>query len=87
MAGRPDFESVQAETWWLRSHVSSEEDPMPESQWKPRGVAGQPRGWLSGHPFPPNQPTKSVETPLSPYISPPTAEESVTHTHFVVLHL
>jgi hypothetical protein len=40
MAGRPDFESVQAETWWLRSHVSSEEDPMPESQWKPRGVAG-----------------------------------------------
>jgi hypothetical protein len=31
-AGWPDFELVQAETWWLRSHVGSEEDPMPEGQ-------------------------------------------------------
>jgi hypothetical protein len=53
MAGRPDFESVQAETWRLRSHISSEEDPMPESQWKPGGVAGQPHGWPGGHPSPP----------------------------------
>jgi hypothetical protein len=29
MAGRPEFESVQAETWQLHSHVGSEEDPMP----------------------------------------------------------
>jgi hypothetical protein len=29
--GRPHFESVQAETWWLHSHDSSEEYPMPES--------------------------------------------------------
>jgi hypothetical protein len=34
MAGRTDFESVQAETWWQRFHIGSEEDPMPESQWK-----------------------------------------------------
>jgi hypothetical protein len=32
MADRPHFESVQAETWWLRSHVSSQEDAMPEGQ-------------------------------------------------------
>jgi hypothetical protein len=32
MAGRPHFESVQAETWWLRSHVSSQADAMPEGQ-------------------------------------------------------
>jgi hypothetical protein len=34
MAGRPDFELVQAETWRLHSHVSLEEDPMPENRWK-----------------------------------------------------
>jgi hypothetical protein len=54
MAGRPDFESVQAKTWRLRSHVGSEEDPMPENQWKSRGVVGQPHGWPLGHPPPPN---------------------------------
>jgi hypothetical protein len=46
MAGRPDFESVQAETWRLLSHVGSEDDPMPDSRWKPEGVASRP---------PPNQ--------------------------------
>jgi hypothetical protein len=75
MAGRLDFESVQAETWWLRSHVSSEEDPMPESQWKPRGVAGQPRGWLSGHPSP------------LPLYKDPRGRIHTHHTLFVVLHL
>jgi hypothetical protein len=35
MADRPDFELVQVETWRLHSHVGSEEDPMPESRWKP----------------------------------------------------
>jgi hypothetical protein len=55
MAGRPDFELVQAETWWLRSHVGSEEDTMPESQWHPRGVADWPRGWPPNCPSPPNR--------------------------------
>jgi hypothetical protein len=44
MAGQPHFESVQAETWWLRSYVGSQEYPMLESRWKPGGVAGRPRG-------------------------------------------
>jgi hypothetical protein len=54
MAGRPNFESVHAETWRLHSHIGSEEDPMLESQWKLGGVAGQPREWPPGHPSPPN---------------------------------
>jgi hypothetical protein len=54
MAGWQDFELVQAEIWWLCSHVGSEEDPMPESQWKKGGVAGWPRGWLPSHPSLPN---------------------------------
>jgi hypothetical protein len=55
MAGRPDFESVQVEAWRLRSHVSSEEDPMLNSWWKLGGVVGRPRGWPPGRPSPPNQ--------------------------------
>jgi hypothetical protein len=55
MADRPHFESVQAETWRLHSHVGSQEYPMPESRWKPAGVASQPHGWLPGRPSPPNQ--------------------------------
>jgi hypothetical protein len=55
MVGRPHFESVQAETWRLRSHVNSQEDPMPESRWKPGGVAGWPHTWPLGRPSPPNQ--------------------------------
>jgi hypothetical protein len=43
-AGRPHFESVHAETWWLRSYVGSQEYLMLESQWKLGGVAGRPRG-------------------------------------------
>jgi hypothetical protein len=42
IAGQPDFESVQAETWQLHSHVRAEEDPIPESRWKPGGLAGRP---------------------------------------------
>jgi hypothetical protein len=42
-AGGPNFVLVRAGTWRLRSRVSSQEYPMPETQWKPRGVAGQPR--------------------------------------------
>jgi hypothetical protein len=53
-AGWPDFESAQAETWWLPSHVGSEDDPMPESQWNLGGVAGRPCGWPPSHPSPPN---------------------------------
>jgi hypothetical protein len=44
LADRPQFELVQAETWWLCSYVGSQEYPMPESQWEPGGVTGQPRG-------------------------------------------
>jgi hypothetical protein len=42
MAGRPHFELVQAETWWLHSHVDSQEYTVPESWWKLGGVAGWP---------------------------------------------
>jgi hypothetical protein len=55
LAGRPHFESVQAETWRLRSYVGSQEYPMFGSWWKPGGVAGQPRGWPPDYPSPPNQ--------------------------------
>jgi hypothetical protein len=54
MAGQPHFESVWVETWQLCSQVGSQEDPMPESRWKSRGVAGRPRGKPPGHPSPPN---------------------------------
>jgi hypothetical protein len=53
-AGWPNFESVQAKTWRLRSHISSEEDPMPESRWKPGGVASRPHGGTPSYPSPPN---------------------------------
>jgi hypothetical protein len=55
MAGQPHFDSVQVRTWWLCSHISLEEDPMLESQWKLGGVVGWPRGWPPDHPSPPNQ--------------------------------
>jgi hypothetical protein len=55
MAVRPHFESVQAGTLWLHSHVGLDGDPIPESQWKLGGVAGRPRGWLPGGPSPPNR--------------------------------
>jgi hypothetical protein len=54
-ANRPHFESVQAKTWQLHSHAISEEDPMPESQWKLGEVAGQERAWPPGRPSPPNR--------------------------------
>jgi hypothetical protein len=53
-AGRPYFELVQAGTWRLHSPIVSQEYPIPESQWKPGGVTGRPRGWPPGHPSPPN---------------------------------
>jgi hypothetical protein len=68
MAGWPHFELVQAETWRLRSHVGSQQYPMPENWWKPRGVEGQPRGWPPGCPSPPNQLNYSLEAPLYLYI-------------------
>jgi hypothetical protein len=49
-AGRPHFESVQAETWRPRSYVGPQEHPVLESRWKPGGVAGQPCGWPPGSP-------------------------------------
>jgi hypothetical protein len=38
-ASRPHFESVQAGTWQLRSHINLEEDHVPKSQWKQGGEA------------------------------------------------
>jgi hypothetical protein len=55
MASQPDVELVQAETWWLCSHIGSEEHPMLKSRWKLGGVAGWPHGWPPGHPSPPNR--------------------------------
>jgi hypothetical protein len=78
MADWPDFESVQAQTLWLRSHVSSEEYPMFESQWNLGGVAGWPCGWSPGRPSPPTDLIKLMEAPLYPYIRIPMVE--FTHT-------
>jgi hypothetical protein len=61
-AGRPHFVSVQVETWLLRSHVGSQEYPMPESRWKPGGVAGP----AIHHPQ--SDSIKLVEAPLNLYI-------------------
>jgi hypothetical protein len=54
LVDRSHFESVQTKTWRLRSHVGSQEYPMPESWWKLGGVAGRPRGRPPGHASPPN---------------------------------
>jgi hypothetical protein len=54
-ADRLHFESIQAETWRLCSHVSSQEYPMSESRWKPGRAAGWPREWLPDCPSPPNR--------------------------------
>jgi hypothetical protein len=55
LTGRPHFESVQAETCWLHSHVSSQEYPMLESQWKLGEMASRPHGWPPSLPSPPNR--------------------------------
>jgi hypothetical protein len=55
MANRSHFESVQAETWRLHSHVSSQEYPMPESRWKLGGVVSRPCGWPPDRRSPPNR--------------------------------
>jgi hypothetical protein len=54
LADRPNFESVQAETWRLCSYVGLQEYLMPKNQWKLGGVAGRPRGWPPSRPSPPN---------------------------------
>jgi hypothetical protein len=50
IASRQHFELVQTETLWLRSHIGSQEYPMPESWWKLGVVAGWPRGRSPGRP-------------------------------------
>jgi hypothetical protein len=68
MAGRPDFESVQAKTWWLRSHIGSKEDHVPESPWTPGGVvAGNMDGHWAIH-YLQTDLIESVEAPLYPNI-------------------
>jgi hypothetical protein len=54
IVGRPHFESVQTETWRLRSHIDSQEYPMPERWWKLGGVADWPHGCPPGRTSPPN---------------------------------
>jgi hypothetical protein len=55
MAGWLHFESVQAETWRLHSHIGLQECPMPESLWNLGGEAGRPSEWSPGSPSPPNR--------------------------------
>jgi hypothetical protein len=77
-AGRSHFESVQAETWRLRSYIGLQEYPMPESQWRSGGVSV---GHVDGHPAVHHLQTnsiKSVEAPLNLYIRILTVE--LTHT-------
>jgi hypothetical protein len=78
LAGWPDIESVQAETWRLCSHIGSEEDPMPR-------VSGNWEEWAAdqadGHPAVHHLQTdliKLVEAPLYPYVRIPMVE--FTHT-------
>jgi hypothetical protein len=72
-ASQPHFESVQAETWKLRSYISSQEYPMPGSRSKPGGVAGRP----AIHHLQTDS-IKLVEAPLDLYIRILTVE--LTHT-------
>jgi hypothetical protein len=39
MVDWPHFESVQVATWRLRSHIDSEDEPMPDSRSKPGRMA------------------------------------------------
>jgi hypothetical protein len=77
MASRPYFESVRAGTWWLCSHVSSQEHPMPDSRWKMGGVAGHVDGRMAVHHLQTDS-IKSVEAPLYPYIRILTVEFTYT---------
>jgi hypothetical protein len=70
-AGQPHFELARAGTWRLCSHVSLEEDPMPERQWKPGGVGDRPCGWLPSRPSPPNRLNEvGASSPLPLYKDP-----------------
>jgi hypothetical protein len=87
IGGRPHFESVQAETWCLCSHVISQEYPMPKSRWKLGGVAGRPRGQPPSCPSPPNQLNLvGVSSPL-PLYNDPHCRIDTHHTLLVVLHM
>jgi hypothetical protein len=65
---------IQAETWWLRSYIGSQEYPMLESRWKLRGVAS-----LQAIHHLQTDSIKLVEAPLNLYIRILTVE--FTHTH------
>jgi hypothetical protein len=86
-AGRPHIESVQAETWWLRSYIGSQEHPMPESRWKLGGVGGMPHGWPPGHPSPPNQLNQVGGSFPRPLYKGPHGRTHTQHTILVVLHM
>jgi hypothetical protein len=87
MVGRPYFESVRTETWWLCSHVGSQEYPMPESQWKSGGVASRPCGWPPGRPSPLNQLNYVGESSPPPLYKDPHGRIHTHHILLVVLHV
>jgi hypothetical protein len=87
LAGRQHLESVKVETWWLRSYVSSQEHPMPDSPWKPEGVADRPCGWLPGHPSHPNRLNQVGGSSPRPQYKGPHAITHTHHTILVVLHM
>jgi hypothetical protein len=82
LAGQPGFESAQPRTWLTCLYIGS--------QGRIRGLkvveaemSGWPATWMAGRPVVhllQINLAKSVETPLCPYISPPTTEDSTTHT-------
>jgi hypothetical protein len=74
MVGRPHFELVRARTWRPRSHVGSEEDPIPR-------VGGNRGEWPTGHVdgrlavhHLQTELIKLMEAPLYPYIRIPSVE-------------
>jgi hypothetical protein len=84
MVVRPYFELVPTETWRLCSHVGSQEYPIPESWWKPEGVAGRPCGWPPGHPSPPNQLNLVGGSSPQPIYKDPHGRIHTHHTLLVV---
>jgi hypothetical protein len=80
-AGRPGFESTQHGIWLTRLYIGSEG--------RIRGLkaveaerSDQPALWMADRLSICSKPTllESVETPLCPYIRPPMAEDSTTHS-------
>jgi hypothetical protein len=76
--GRTHFESVRAGTWRLHSHISLEEDPVPESGGNREELPADHVDGRSAIHHLQTDLIKSVEAPLHPYIRIPMVE--FTHT-------